>query len=105
MKPTALILLAIIFLWSQLVLAADCTSLTGEFKVWNGWPPALRLIDPKTGVTYGIAKSTPLPRKMEKALKTKHFAEGTFCIKVIKQTAVPYQKAPIDLVRIISYEP
>ena len=105
MKGKALILLIGGLLSSRPLLASDCTAVAGEFELWSGWPPALRLTDSKTGITYGVTEDSLLPERMRKELEAKHSVKGIFCVKEIKRTTVPYQTAPIVLVNVISYAP
>ena len=105
MKRSVQFLLIGVLLSYQAVFATDCTYVAGEFEVWNGWPPALRLTDSTTGITYGVAEDSPLPRQMEKEVESKHSVKGKFCVQTLKVVTVPYQVEPITLVKVVAYAP
>lgn len=85
---------------------SECKVINGEFKVWNGWQPSLRLTDSKSGITYGVTDDRKLPSNMVLNIKNNKPMIGGFCLSELgKVTSVPYQDNKIILVDIIKYEP
>jgi hypothetical protein len=102
--------LIIICLLSFTSLAAagsdvSCFTVSGEFKVWSGWPPALRFVDTETNAIYGVTEDRDIPKLLINRIQNNKPLTGVFCLmKLGKETTVPNQKQPIVLVDIISYE-
>lgn len=103
-----LILTLLIYTCPLLAVAAniECVIVNGEFKIWNGWPPTLRLVSAKQDTIYGVADTTKIPDPIKQMIKDNLPIKGQFCLSKTGVTVtVPYQKQPIVLVDIVDYEP
>ena len=82
-----------------------CHVIEGEFLLWNGWPPALRLEEKNTGKIYGVNENMPLPKEMQRTIEKNSSVKGKFCIvEVGKKVYTPYKNKNIILVKVVSYE-
>jgi len=82
----------------------DCVEVKGEFNVWNGWPPALRLHDTQNNIYYGIPDDVEVSKEIIERIKKSEPVKGMFCLEDLnEETHVPYQDSPIKLVKIKRY--
>jgi hypothetical protein len=105
MKIVASAVIFAALLFPQQSLAAKCKVVAGVFHIWNGYPPSLRLKDPKSGVVYGSYEEAPLPKGMRHKVIANGHVAGQFCLEVVGRTTVPTQKGSIIMVHVVSYRP
>lgn len=88
---------------------ARCRNITGTLRVWNGWPPPLR-IETSDGVIYGVPEEMgghkQVPAALLKRISSGETAiPGTYTVCPVGKTArVPYDEREIVLVSISAYE-
>jgi hypothetical protein len=73
-----------------------CTSLKGELRVWNGWPPNLRLVHSKGTLGIGPIEDEIYPAELQQFLPGS--IKGTFTVCPLGGYArVPYEEQPIPM--------
>lgn len=113
MRPHAVAGSALAVVLATLALSgcatAQCQNITGTLRVWNGWPPPLR-IEASDGVVYGVPEEmggdNQVPAALLERIKSGETAiAGTYTVCPVGKTAwVPYDEREILLVSISAYE-
>jgi hypothetical protein len=75
--------------------------LEGQIVIFNGWPPNLRMIIMNDYI-IGIDENN-IPRGLENHL-TYGLPKGTFKLKLIRKTNIPYYETELLVFRIIEYK-
>ena len=102
-----IVILAFILLTStNLMSESNCFEISGEFEVWDGWPPSLRIHDNENDIWYGVPDDDEsINKEFIERIKKGETLSGIFCLsKTGKEVNVPYQETPIILVKIIKYK-
>ena len=75
--------------------------LEGQIIIFNGWPPNLRMIV-KNDYIIGIDENN-IPGELENLLKH-GLPKGTFKLKLVYKTNLPYYETELLVFRIIEYK-